>query len=271
MHGCVGYLAGNCFDAPPPARQPACACGRLCERCRNSGGLLHETCADGRRRPCGLIASLRDSFMSLPCTQHLFCCWPSPVVGARHMLSTANTRAWPQSRLGRGSCCFFWGGVRQFWCLTLLPASPDTVCLLSVIVSQDDRFKYSDLVLGDPKIRAYAGVPLLYQRDGKTHKLGTLCVIDATPRTVTSDQISLLETMAKLVVAEIEIREKAIRGNGGGGAVKVHLFPRRKNGDQWPPEKGRLPIKVDRQTVESMFAMPQPEAARALGISKTFL
>ena len=110
MHGCVGYLAGNCFDAPPPARQPACACGRLCERCRNSGGLLHETCADGRRRPCGLIASLRDSFMSLPCTQHLFCCWPSPVVGARHMLSTANTRAWPQSR--RGSCFFFWGGVR---------------------------------------------------------------------------------------------------------------------------------------------------------------
>ena len=139
-------------------------------------------------------------------------------------------------------------------------------------MSQDDRFKYSDLVLGDPKIRAYAGVPLLYQRDGKTHKLGTLCVIDATPRTVTSDQISLLETMAKLVVAEIEIREKkAIRGNVGGGAVKVHLFPRRKNGDQWPPEKGRLPIKVDRQTVESMFAMPQPEAARALGISKTFL
>ena len=187
------------------------------------------------------------------------CCWcPTHAVYRQHQ-SVASVSA----RL----MFFFLGGFAQFWCLTLLPASLDTVCLLSVIVSQDDRFKYSDLVLGDPKIRAYAGVPLLYQRDGKTHKLGTLCVIDATPRTVTSDQISLLETMAKLVVAEIEIREKAIRGNGGGGAVKVHLFPRRKNGDQWPPEKGRLPIKVDRQTVESMFAMPQPEAARALGIS----
>ena len=188
------------------------------------------------------------------------CCWcPTHAVYRQHQ-SVASVSA-------RLMFFFGGGGFAQFWCLTLMPASPDTVCLLSVIVSQDDRFKYSDLVLGDPKIRAYAGVPLLYQRDGKTHKLGTLCVIDATPRTVTSDQISLLETMAKLVVAEIEIREKAIRGNGGGGAVKVHLFPRRKNGDQWPPEKGRLPIKVDRQTVESMFAMPQPEAARALGIS----
>ena len=93
-------------SAPPPPRQPACACGRLCERCRNSGGLLHETRADGRRRPCGLIASLRDSIMSLPCTQHLFCCWPSPVVGARHMLSTANTREWPRSRLERDSSFF---------------------------------------------------------------------------------------------------------------------------------------------------------------------
>jgi GAF domain-containing protein len=70
---------------------------------------------------------------------------------------------------------------------------------------QDDRFKYSDLVTGNPKIRAYAGAPLLYQRDGKTYKLGTLCVIDTSPRDITPEQISLLETMAKLVVAEIEV------------------------------------------------------------------
>jgi hypothetical protein len=136
---------------------------------------------------------------------------------------------------------------------------------------QDDRFKYSDLVTGDPKIRAYAGAPLLYQRDGKTYKLGTLCVIDATPREVTSEQISLLETMAKLVVAEIEVREKSLKGNASGSAVKVHLFPRRKAGDSIFPEKGRLPVKVDRQTVESMFGVPQPDAARALGISLTSL
>jgi hypothetical protein len=141
-----------------------------------------------------------------------------------------------------------------------------TFCLV-----QDDRFKYSDLVLGDPKIRAYAGAPLLYQRDGKTYKLGTLCVIDSTPRDITSEQVSLLETMAKLVVAEIEVREKKMKDSQKGANIQVHLFPRRKAGDTVFPEKGRLPVKVDRKTIEDMFGMPQPHAARALGISLTSL
>jgi hypothetical protein len=147
---------------------------------------------------------------------------------------------------------------------------PDSRPLRFWVCLQDDRFKYSDLVLGDPKIRAYAGAPLLYRRDGKTYKLGTLCVIDASPREFNSEQISLLETMAKLVVAEIEVREKNMKGSQGGN-VKVHLFPRRKAGDDIFPEKGRLPVKVDRETVESLFGVPQPDAARALGISLTSL
>ena len=110
----------------------------------------------------------------------------------------------------------------------------------------------------------------MYQREGKTYKLGTLCVIDAEPREFSSEQLSLLETMAKLVVAEIEIREKNSKGSQNG-IVKVHLFPRRKAGDHIFPEKGRLPVKVDRETVESLFGVPQPDAARALGISLTSL
>ena len=96
----------------------------------------------------------------------------------------------------------------------------------------------------------------MYQRDGKTFKLGTLCVIDATPRDVSSEELSLLETMAKLVIAEIEIREKNLKP-APNRSVKVHLFPRRKAGDQVFPEKGRLPVKVDRETIESMYGVPQ--------------
>jgi hypothetical protein len=37
------------------------------------------------------------------------------------------------------------------------------------------------------------------------------------------------------------------------------------------PEKGRLPVKVDRETIQTMFGMPQPDASRALGVSLTAL
>jgi hypothetical protein len=51
--------------------------------------------------------------------------------------------------------------------------------------------------------------------------------------------------------------------------TRVHLFPRRKAGDCVFPEKGRLPVKVDRETIQKMFGMPQPDASRALGVSLT--
>ena len=53
--------------------------------------------------------------------------------------------------------------------------------------------------------------------------------------------------------------------------VRVQLFPRRKAGDQVYPEKGRQPVKVDLETISSMFGMPQPEAARVLDLSLTAL
>jgi len=55
------------------------------------------------------------------------------------------------------------------------------------------------------------------------------------------------------------------------GKSGVRLFPRRKAGDNVFPEKGRLPVKVDQQTIENYFAMPQPAACKALAISLTAL
>ena len=69
---------------------------------------------------------------------------------------------------------------------------------------QDERFKNSELVLGEPRIRFYAGVPLVLKaRDGSQHKIGTLCVIDRTPRQLQDHHRVVLEALARQVVSQI--------------------------------------------------------------------
>ncbi|MGB1593610.1 MAG: RWP-RK domain-containing protein, partial [Promethearchaeia archaeon] len=53
--------------------------------------------------------------------------------------------------------------------------------------------------------------------------------------------------------------------------MRVHLFPRRKAGDETFPEKGRRPVEVDLRMIQGLFGVPQPDAAAALGVSLTAL
>jgi hypothetical protein len=70
---------------------------------------------------------------------------------------------------------------------------------------EDERFKYSDLVLGGPHIRFYAGAPLIVQGDhGCSYKIGTLCIIDRIPRNLENYHHPVMESLARLVVAEID-------------------------------------------------------------------
>ena len=52
---------------------------------------------------------------------------------------------------------------------------------------------------------------------------------------------------------------------------RVHLYPRRKAGDDAVPVKGRQPVELTREAISAMFVMPQPDAARDLGVSLTAL
>lgn len=65
---------------------------------------------------------------------------------------------------------------------------------------QDARFADNPLVTGEPHIRFYAGVPLK-SPDG--HRVGTLCVIDFRPRTLTPQQRALLQALGDVAAWEL--------------------------------------------------------------------
>lgn len=82
----------------------------------------------------------------------------------------------------------------------------------------DARFAGSPLVVGDPHIRFYAGVPL---NNPEGHSLGTLCVIDAKPRTLTAAQTQALRVLARQVSALFELRRTSLAMAGALERVKT--------------------------------------------------
>ena len=68
---------------------------------------------------------------------------------------------------------------------------------------QDERFRENPLVVSEPKIRFYAGAPLITEEG---YALGTLCVLDRTPREFGSDQKEALKALSRLVLAQLELR-----------------------------------------------------------------
>jgi len=84
---------------------------------------------------------------------------------------------------------------------------------------EDARFARNVMVTGEPYIRFYAGAPLLTP-DG--YALGTLCVVDHEPRTLTHEQKDALLSLSRMAIGQLEI----IRLKNEMNALKQSFAPR---------------------------------------------
>ncbi len=69
---------------------------------------------------------------------------------------------------------------------------------------KDNRFHDNPLVTGDPYLKFYAGVPLISDNG---LPLGTLCVLDQKPKSLSKDQIQSLSALGRQVMHILNLRK----------------------------------------------------------------
>ncbi|MES2744035.1 MAG: GAF domain-containing sensor histidine kinase [Bdellovibrionota bacterium] len=95
-------------------------------------------------------------------------------------------------------------------------ASPDLTIVQDLSI--DPRFKNSPYVLSKGGIRFYAGAPVI---TATGEAIGALCVMDASPKTLSEDQKKTLTLLSRIVVRNLEIRKIAKHMGGSSEIVQA--------------------------------------------------
>ncbi|WP_421762210.1 sensor domain-containing diguanylate cyclase [Devosia sp.] len=85
----------------------------------------------------------------------------------------------------------------------------------------DQRFSSNPLVVGDPDIRFYVGIPL---RASDGTPLGALCGIDTKPRDIGERELEILGDLADLTMEQLELRLLATRDSLTGAMRRGHFI-----------------------------------------------
>ena len=107
-------------------------------------------------------------------------------------------RQWFKSKVGADYC----ENDRKYsFCNIAIQSDED---IMEIFDARDDlRFKENPMVYGDKKVIFYAGVPL---KDKNGFALGTLCVVDHQPRTLSARQKEALMFLANQVTKLFELQ-----------------------------------------------------------------
>jgi serine phosphatase RsbU (regulator of sigma subunit)/anti-anti-sigma regulatory factor len=132
--------------------------------------------------------------------------------------------------------------------------------------TKDERFDDNPLVTGEPHVRFYAGAPLV-ARDGIA--LGTLCVIDHQPRTMTDAQKQALQALSRQVVAQLELRKSIHKLETSGDALQQSYNALRKRARQ--VERSRDELADMCQMLEKQADFIERDLHRAEIIQRSLL
>lgn len=104
-------------------------------------------------------------------------------------------RQWFKSKLGLD---VFQTSICDSFCAHAIKNPQEVMVVNDALLHSD--FKDNPLVIGEPRIRFYAGAPIV---DSEGYALGTVCIIDKIPRSFSQSQGRCLKSFADLVMNSI--------------------------------------------------------------------
>ena len=131
---------------------------------------------------------------------------------------------------------------------------------------EDDRFRENALVIAEPNIRFYAGMPL-GGRSGA--HLGTLCVLDTVPRQLKPSQSNALRVLARQVQVQIEIRVQQRRIIEALQAREKVVADLRSSEDRFRTFMDNAPFLGFIKDEEGRFLFYNDRLAREFGVDRT--
>jgi GAF domain-containing protein len=137
--------------------------------------------------------------------------------------------------------------------------------------SKDKRFAANPLVTSSPRVRFYAGAPLITPDQ---HVLGALCVMDRVARTLSAGQIRALRALSQHVMQQLEIRRRLLklkRGLARSRQTEKDLRREVIGAQRLTEAQGELLVRLSRQlrrTVESTSVLIDRALAAELTVEQ---